>query len=94
MQFIFPHLPEQPKYGPPPKLSDYTIFNYLLRLLHTGCQWAMIPIEKDNLGEPEVHYTTIYRRFRFWVEHGLFDLIFEKSVLNLHESGLLDISIM
>ena len=94
MQFIFPHLPEQPKYGPPPKLSDYKTFNYLLRLLHTGCQWAMIPIEKDSFGEQEVHYTTIYRRFRFWVEHGLFDLIFEESVLNLHESGLLDISII
>lgn len=92
--FILQHLPEQPKYGPKTKLSDYKVFNYILRFLHTGCQWSMLPIEKDENGEPEIHYTTVYRRFRFWVAHDFFERIFEGTVLQLHQSGLLDTSII
>ena len=46
------------------------------------------------MGEPEVHYTTIYRRFRFWEDNKLFERLFESTVLRLHTSGLLDTSII
>jgi hypothetical protein len=41
--------------------------------MHTGCQWEQIPIEKDKDGKSEIHYTNIYKAFKFWVEHGCFD---------------------
>ncbi|BAJ01129.1 hypothetical protein SVI_1158 [Shewanella violacea DSS12] len=54
----------------------------------------MLPIEKDEMGDPEIHYTRVYRRFRFWEAHNLFDRIFEGTVLQLHKSVLLDTSII
>jgi len=31
---------------PDPKISFYKIFNYILYVLHTGCQWQQIPIKR------------------------------------------------
>jgi hypothetical protein len=36
-EFVFPHLVIGSR-GPLPKLSLYAIFNYILKLLHIGCQ--------------------------------------------------------
>lgn len=92
-QFILPHL-LRGRCGPAPKLPLYTIFNYILRLLYTGCQWKELPIEKDSAGVPEIHYTRIYRMFRYWHARGCIDAIFAGSVSTLDRLGLLDISIM
>ena len=50
--------------GPAPKLSLYKIFNYALKILYLGCQWKELPIDKDDEGQPETHYTRIYRIWR------------------------------
>jgi transposase len=60
-QFILPHLIIGSR-GPAPRLPLHAIFNYILRLLYTGCQWKELPIEKDQTGWPEIHYTRIYPR--------------------------------
>lgn len=84
-----------PSLAPPPKkITDYKIFNYILKLLHTGCQRAELPIEKGDDCRPEIHYSHIYRKLRFWSWHGCFDRIFESTVFRLDELGLLDISIL
>lgn len=70
------------------------IFNYILRLLHMGCQWKELPISKDKEGNPENHYTRIYRAFRRWQANGCFDAFFAQSVVHFHESNLLDTSII
>ena len=92
-EFVLQHL-RTPTTGPKPKISDDKIFNYILKLLYTGCQWAEIPIEKDSDGFPEIHHTRIYRKFRYWIDHGCIDAIFGNTVFQLNEKGLLDTSIL
>jgi transposase len=92
-QFVLPHL-TRGRRGPPFKLSLHAIFNYVLRLLYTGCQWKELPIEKGKDGRPEIHYTSIYRAFRRWVADGCFDAIFTGSVLTLAQHELLNTTVV
>ncbi len=93
-EFIFEHLPKR-KRGPEGKISVFKIFNYILTILYTGCQWISLPIAIDSkTGKPELHYTRIFKIFRRWVKKGVFEKIFENSVVLLHVKGLLDLSIL
>lgn len=92
-EFVLPHL-KAGKRGPKKKLSFFKLFNYILYLMHTGCQWENIPIDKDIGGKREIHYTNIYSAFKFWVKHGCFDRVFEASVARLFQAKMLDISIL
>jgi transposase len=92
-KFILPHLITGSR-GPAPTLPLHAIFNYILRLLYTGCQWKELPIEKDQRGCPEIHYTRIYRMFRYWKARGCIDAIFAGSVVTLRRHDLLDISVL
>jgi len=64
-QFVLPHLVRGSR-GPAPNLSLYKLFNYVLKILYLGCQWKELPIDKDDRGKPEIHYTRIYRNWRRW----------------------------
>jgi len=92
-QFILPHL-SKGRRGPATTLSFYAIFNYILCVLYLGCQWKHLPIEKDRHGRREIHPTSLYRTFRRWQAEGCFDLIFEGSVLKLHQDNRLDLSVI
>ena len=92
-EFVLPHL-KSGKRGPKKKLSFLKLFNYILHLMHTGCQWENIPIEKDIEGKKEIHHTNIFKAFRFWVEQGCFDKIFEASVVRLFKAKMLDIAVL
>ena len=92
-EFVLPHL-KKGKRGPSKKLSFFKLFNYILYLMHTGCQWEKIPIDKDENGKPEIHYTNIFNAFKSWVKLECFDKIFESSVLRLLEAKLLDTSVL
>jgi hypothetical protein len=92
-EFVLPHLSVGSR-GPAPKLSLHTLFNYILKLLYLGCQWKELPIEKDDRGRQEIHYTGVYRAFRKWEADGCFDTIFQGTVLTLHHADLLDISVI
>src|ERR1700704_6566189 len=92
-QFVLPHLSIGSR-GPAPKLSLYKIFNYVLKILYLGCQWKELPIDKDGEGQPETHYTRIYRIWRRWVDNSCMDAIFAGSVSKLHEDGLLDTTVI
>ncbi|MEP0984027.1 hypothetical protein [Leptolyngbya sp. FACHB-17] len=92
-EFVLPHLHLGSR-GPQTKLSLHAIFNYILKLLYLGCQWKELPIEKDKDGQPELHYTSIYRTFRRYEAQGCFDTIFAGTVLLLHQQALLDLSII
>ncbi len=80
--------------GPQPKLELHVIFNYILKLLYLGCQWKELPIAKTQDGQPEIHYTRIYRAFRRFEAQGCFDAIFEGSVSQLSLKGCLDTSVI
>src|SRR6201995_3911208 len=92
-QFVLPHLSTGSR-GPAPKLGLFKIFNYILQLLYLGCQWKELPIERDNDGCPEIHYTRIYRVFRRWEADGCIDAIFTGAVRQLHQDELLDITVI
>ena len=92
-EFALPHLNKGAR-GPRKKLSFFKLFNYILHLMHTGCQWKNIPINKDAEGNPEIHYTNIYQSFKLWVKRGCFNKIFEASVLRLFEAKMLDTTIL
>src|ERR1035437_3604749 len=69
IQFVLPYLTVGRR-GPASKLTLYAIFNYILHLLYIGCQWKELPIRIDPDGQPEIHYTRIYRFFRRWAQNG------------------------
>ncbi len=92
-QFVLPHL-STGRRGPAPKLPLHKLFNYILQILHMGCQWKEVPIEKDHEGRPEIHYTRIYSAFRRWQADGCFDAVFERSVAMLHQANLLDTAVI
>ena len=92
-QFVLPHL-STGRRGPAPKLSLHAIFNYILQQLYVGCQWKELPIEKDQEGHPEIHYTRVYCAFRRWQTDGCFDAIFTNSVSTLHQADLLDTTVI
>ena len=92
-QFVLPHL-SIGRRGPAPKLGLHKIFNYILRLLYLGCQWKELPIQKDDEGRPEIHYTRIYSAWRRWEADGCIDAIFTGSVVQLHRDNLLDITVL
>jgi hypothetical protein len=92
-EFILPHL-STGRRGPMPKLPPYVIFNYILTVLHTGCQWEQLPIKRDADGQPEIHYTRIYSAFRRWEANGCFGAVFTGSVRILHQRNELDLGIL
>jgi hypothetical protein len=53
-----------------------------------------LPIEKGQDGRPEVHYSRIYSAFRKRQADGCFDAVFAVSVLKLHQSNLLDTTVI
>jgi len=92
-QFVLPHLSVGGR-GPAPKLSLHKIFNYILQLLYLGCQWKELPIEKDDEGRPEIHYTRIYSTLRRWEADGCMEAIFTGTVLKLQQDNRLDITVI
>jgi transposase len=86
-KFVLPHLTRGNR-GPAPKLTLHSILNYILRLLYLGCQWKELPIEKDEQGCPEIHYTRIYSAFRRWEAAGCLNLIFIGSVAALPDGAV------
>lgn len=91
-KFILEHLPAR-TCGPLYKVPRYKIFNYILKFLYMGCQWKMLPIDKDETGRPEIHYSQVFRVFQQWLKCGSLLKIFENSVFTLHRENLLDTSI-
>ena len=63
LEHIAPHLStaESPFSG---RLSGCKVFNYILYWLHTGCQWAELPIDLEPGSEKKssvtVAFTTIF----------------------------------
>ncbi len=92
-KFVFPHL-SQGKRGPKPGIPLHKIFSYTLKVLYTGMQWHMLPINNNENGKPEIHYTRVFRIYDRWANDGSFECLFENSVLNLAHHDLLDLSVL
>ncbi len=92
-QFILPYL-SMPKRGPKCKLGYCQVFNLILWVLYTGMQWKCLPVPKDGDGNPEIHYTTVYRAFAKWTDDGSIATAFVASVGHLSQQNQLDLSIL
>jgi transposase len=92
-EFICKALPKR-KRGPEGKVPRLKIFNYILKLVYTGCQWKELPIEKDETGKLEISPSRVFRIFKSWLNSGVFEKIFGHLVQLLFEEGRLDISII
>ena len=80
--------------GPTIKIPILRILNYILFLLHTGCQWHKIPIKQDDSGKPEISHIQIFKHFHRWVKLGFMNNIFIASVKMLKNNNLLDMDIL
>lgn len=87
-KYILPQL-KKPLMGPKPKLSLYKIFNYVLYVLSTGCQWELLPIYRN-----EIHWSNIYKWHNRWSKNGSYQNLFESTVDLLNQKGKLDTSIL
>jgi putative transposase len=64
---------EAKKRGRPRRWAMWQIVNAILYLTRTGCQWRMLPIDYPP-------WQTVYRYFRVWTQHGLWERINERLV--------------
>ncbi len=92
-EFILPHL-SVGRRGPKISISIRKVFNYILRLTYTGCQWKELPIDKDYNGEPEIHYTRVFRIYQRWAQDGSLEQVFSNTVSVLKNRDLLDLSVV
>lgn len=92
-QFILPHL-SLPKRGPRCKIGYHRVFNYILQVLYTGMQWKQLPVTKDAAGQPEIHYTVVYKLFARWADDGSLKRAFIASVKHLNQAQQLDLSLL
>ena len=87
-RYIKPYL-SVGKRGPQPKISLYKFFNYILYVLHTGCQWAALAIRKR-----EISWKAVYAHHNRWSKDGSYDAILEHSVDVINKEEGLDLSIL
>jgi len=92
-EFILPHL-SMPKRGPKCKLGYHRVFNLILWVLYTGMQWKCLPVPTDRDGNPEIHYTTVYKVFAKWSDDSSLEHAFIGSVGHLSDHNQLDLSIL
>ncbi len=72
----------------------YKIFNYMLYRLHTGCQWAELPIERDA-DDPtvkEISWWAVYHHYRKWSRDGSLERVWQHSILTIQDE--LDLSVL
>ena len=67
-EFVLKHLSNGTR-GPDKKLSSYSLFCYIMIVLYTGMQWHSLEIRKDENGNPEICYTSIFKTFKMWVDN-------------------------
>ncbi len=47
------------------KISLYKVFNYVLKKLHTGCQWKELPIDPDPVNYYRLKVGSLKGRMKF-----------------------------
>ena len=87
-KYVKPYL-RKPIMGPDTKISYYKIFNYILYVLHTGCQWERLPIRNK-----EISWSGVYHHHNRWSKDGSYENLFLHSIKVLRDNGKLDLSIL
>lgn len=81
-EHIEPHL-SKAKRGYVSKIPLYKIFNYILYVLYTGCQWAQVPIDPDpeDPTRKELSHDAVYYHFRKWSRDGSLLRVWHQSIV-------------
>jgi transposase len=77
--YIRPHL-QTAKRGYRCKIALYRVFNYILKHLHMSCQWAELPIAREQDGTPEISWQAVYYHFRKWSADGSLQQVWHHSL--------------
>lgn len=89
-EYIKPSL-SKAKRGYVCRVELYIIFNAILYKLHTGCQWAKLPM-RSLLESVQVtlSWWAVYYHFRKWSKDGSLENVFKASIFTIQEA--LDLS--
>ncbi len=79
----------QGRRGPKTKVSRHKIFNYILFVLHTGCQWNRLPMFRH-----EISYSAVYQHHVRWSKDGSYRNLFESGIQELLLANKLDLSVL
>ena len=81
-QYIEPHL-SKAKRGYVSKHPLYKIFNYIAYVLHTGCPWEELPIEKTADDKPEMSWQVPRYHFYKWSRDGSFQRLCDAGIMTI-----------
>lgn len=87
-RYIEPYL-SRGRRGPKTKVSRHKIFNYILFVLHTGCQWNRLPTFRH-----EISWSAVYQHHIRWCKDGSYQNLFESGVQQLLLANKLDLSVL
>lgn len=89
--FILPNL-ALAKRGTTCTIPLYKVFNYILKKLHTGCQWRELAIDPhpQKTPKPELSWQSVYHHFSKWTRLGCLKHVFEHSIRTIQSQ--LDLS--
>jgi hypothetical protein len=92
-EFVEPFLPVKIS-GSKAKVPFWKIYNYIAKVLRTGMQWSELQdfIDKDAMGNREIHYTSVFKRFQLWAAHGVFEKSHSAIIVAANNAGKLDLS--
>ena len=86
--FLANLLPEPPRKAGRPHLPNDKVLAGILFVLCTGCRWEDIPTSVC-----QHHYSSCWRRLRFWQKHGYLKLGWQHILLLLDREGQIDLSL-
>lgn len=66
------------------KIALYKIFNYILKRLHTGCQWSEL-LETNDAEKREISWQAVYHHWQKWNKAGCFEAIWQESIRLLQD---------
>ena len=77
---IKPHL-SVAKRGFESKRPLWKIFNLMLYVLHTGCQWEETPVPRDEHDQPIMSWQVPRYHFYKWSKDGSLERLFDAGIL-------------
>lgn len=82
MTHIKPHL-SVAKRGYESEYPLWKIFNLVLYVLHTGCQWPQTPVPTDADEQPLISWQVPRYHFYKWSKDGSFERLFQAGILHV-----------
>ncbi len=86
--FLANLLPEPRRMTGRPNIPNSELLGGILFVLRTGCRWEDIPASACRH-----HYSSCWRRLRFWQKHGYLKLVWQHILVLLDREGQIDLTL-